>query len=97
MDLLDWIAAASPPPERKETPRPAQTVAEGKDAPTDDVERAIAKMWEDLLGVNPVGVNDDFFELGGHSLTAVRLVAKLEKAFKVKLPLGTLFEARTIS
>ncbi len=70
--------------------------AKGKEEPADDTERAIAKMWEELLGVSSVGVNDDFFELGGHSLIAVRLVARMEKVFKVKLPLATLFETRTI-
>ncbi len=57
---------------------------------------AIALVWEDLLGVKGVGLHDDFFELGGHSLMAVRLVATIEKSFKARLPLASLFEARTV-
>ena len=56
----------------------------------------IAEMWRDLLGVDDVGPDDDFFELGGHSLIAVRLIARMEKAFPKKLRLATLFEARTV-
>lgn len=94
LDLLEWLEAAAPPPPVE---RPARKEGTSGAPQGDEVEQAIARMWEDLLGVSPVGLNDDFFELGGHSLNAVRLVARLEKAFKVKLPLGTLFEARTVS
>ncbi|MDQ3174817.1 MAG: AMP-binding protein, partial [Acidobacteriota bacterium] len=65
-------------------------------APSDALELQLTKMWENILGVQPVGVTDNFFELGGHSLLAVRLFAQVEKAFGKKLPLATLFEAPTI-
>jgi acyl transferase domain-containing protein/thioesterase domain-containing protein len=67
-----------------------------RDTPTGEIERELALVWEDLLGVTDVGANDDFFELGGHSLIAVRLVNRIEKRFGTKLRLATLFEARTI-
>lgn len=65
-------------------------------APTDDIERKLVSFWEDLLGVDQVGVEDSFFELGGHSLIAVRLFAGIKKAFQVEFPISVLFEAPTI-
>ncbi|MEM9074326.1 MAG: SDR family NAD(P)-dependent oxidoreductase, partial [Myxococcota bacterium] len=62
----------------------------------DDVERALVGFWEELLGVENVGVQDSFFDLGGHSLIAVRLFAMVKKAFQVEFPISVLFEAPTI-
>ena len=64
--------------------------------PKGEVESTLAGWWEELLGVEKVGLDDDFFDLGGHSLIAVRLFSKIKKAFQVDLGLSTLFEARTI-
>lgn len=66
-------------------------------APSTTIEAALAELWEDLLGVNQVGVEDDFFELGGHSLIAVRLFATIKKTYQVDFPISMLFEAPTIS
>lgn len=65
--------------------------------PTDDLQRQLCKLWQDLLRTELVGVNDDFFELGGHSLLAVRLFAEIEKLLGRKFPLVTLFQAPTIA
>ncbi len=65
-------------------------------APRTPTEQLLAGIWGDLLGLKQVGIHDDFFELGGHSLLAVRLFSRLEKLTGRKLPLATLFEARTI-
>ena len=46
-------------------------------APRTETEKAIAGVWEHLLGIAPIGVHDKFFELGGHSLLAVQLLARL--------------------
>ena len=64
--------------------------------PRDAVEARLARIWEDVLGVRPIGVRDNFFSLGGHSLLAVSLLARIERTFKKKLPLRILFEAPTI-
>lgn len=64
--------------------------------PRDDVERTLVGFWEELLGVDGVGVQDSFFDLGGHSLIAVRLFAKIKAAYAVDYPLSVLFEAPTI-
>jgi len=78
--------------ERPEVPR----TEAGQVAPRDDLERELAAIWEDLLGVRPVGVHDDFFALGGHSLLAVRLASRIEARFGRELPIAMLFERRTV-
>jgi acyl transferase domain-containing protein/thioesterase domain-containing protein/acyl carrier protein len=65
-------------------------------APETEVERRLAGFWQELLGLDKVGVEDSFFDLGGHSLIAVRLFAMVRKAFQVDLPISVLFEAPTI-
>lgn len=65
-------------------------------APRDGLETQLAQLWENLLGVKPVGVKDSFFDLGGHSLLAARLFARMEKIFGRAIPLSTLFKAPTI-
>ncbi len=66
-------------------------------APRNGIEERLAGMWENLLGVSPVGVEDSFFDLGGHSLIAVRLFASVKRTFKVEFPISVLFEAPTIA
>jgi acyl transferase domain-containing protein/thioesterase domain-containing protein len=65
-------------------------------APADEVERTLVGFWEELLGVDKVGVKDSFYDLGGHSLIAVRLFGMVRKAFAVDFPISVLFEAPTI-
>ncbi|MFK7739276.1 MAG: beta-ketoacyl synthase N-terminal-like domain-containing protein [Planctomycetota bacterium] len=65
-------------------------------APRDDLEQGLVHFWEDLLGIDSIGVTDDFFALGGHSLIAVRLFAKIKKAYRIDYPMSVLFEAPTI-
>jgi acyl carrier protein len=66
-------------------------------APGTDTEKAIAGVWEHLLGVGPVGVHDKFFELGGHSLLAVQLMDRLREIFDLDLPVQRIFEAPTVA
>ncbi len=65
-------------------------------APRDDLERQLALIWQEVLGVQPVGVTDNFFELGGHSLLAIRLFAFIESRLGTKLPLTTVFQGATV-
>jgi acyl transferase domain-containing protein/thioesterase domain-containing protein len=72
--------------------KPAAAPAPAAD---EDIESTLAAWWQDLLGVDHAGPDDDFFSLGGHSLIGVRLIAKIKKTFQVDLELAVLFEART--
>ncbi|RCJ23045.1 non-ribosomal peptide synthetase [Nostoc sp. ATCC 43529] len=65
-------------------------------APRDDLELQLTQIWEEVLGISPIGITDNFFELGGHSLLAVRLMAKIEKLFGCRLSLFQLFQEATI-
>jgi acyl transferase domain-containing protein/thioesterase domain-containing protein len=65
--------------------------------PRNRIEEHLAEIWQNLLGVSPVGVEDSFFDLGGHSLIAVRLFASVKREFKVEFPISVLFEAPTIA
>ena len=64
--------------------------------PRDAIEYTLVGIWEDVLGVRPVGIGDDFFDLGGHSLLAARMAEAVERASGRPVPLTTLFEAPTI-
>ncbi|TFH34342.1 MAG: hypothetical protein E4G99_09710, partial [Anaerolineales bacterium] len=66
-------------------------------APRNEQEQKLIEVWERILGVHPIGVEDDFFDLGGHSLLAVRLFSVIEKEIGVTLPLMTLFDSPTIA
>lgn len=65
-------------------------------APTLPVHHQLVQIWEELLEVRPVGIQDDFFELGGHSLLAVRLVDRIEQVWGRKISPTTLITGPTI-
>jgi len=65
-------------------------------APRDALELQLARLWEGVLGVRPVGITDDFFALGGHSLLAVQLMARIEHSLGAHLPMATLLRHATI-
>ena len=60
------------------------------------LEIQLTSLWEEVLGVRPIGVTDNFFELGGHSLAAVRLFALIEKRLGKKVPVATVFQGATV-
>jgi thioesterase domain-containing protein/acyl carrier protein len=64
--------------------------------PRDEVEKTISGIWQKVLGVKQIGIYDNYFDLGGNSINAARLFAEIEKVFKKRIPLATLFNAPTI-
>ena len=65
-------------------------------APRDELESNLVAIWEDVLGVRPIGIRTRFFKLGGYSLMIVRLFARINKALGTSLPITTIFNAPTV-
>lgn len=66
-------------------------------APTTATEQEIVKVWEELLGITPIGIKDNFFELGGHSLLATQVVSRIRDTLQIEVALDNLFAAPTIA
>jgi len=62
----------------------------------DDISRRLVGIWQRILGVESIGLDQNYFDLGGDSSLAVQMFAQIEEIFKVKLPLATLYEAPTV-
>lgn len=65
-------------------------------APANTEERLLSAIWEDVLGIQPIGCHDNFFELGGHSLRATQIVARVMHQFAVTMTVGDLFMHPTV-
>jgi amino acid adenylation domain-containing protein len=81
--------------DRKALPAPGITSGQQYIAPRDEIEMKLVDIWDAVLGISP-GIDDDFFSLGGHSLKAMTMLARIHKAFHVKVPLTEIFKRPTI-
>ncbi|WP_207622442.1 non-ribosomal peptide synthetase [Niastella koreensis] len=82
--------------DRKKLPSPGEQETQPNtayQAPGNDIERKLADVWSEVLGVNKekISINDNFFSLGGHSLKAIRLATQLHREFEVKIALKDIF------
>jgi tyrocidine synthetase-3 len=66
-------------------------------APGNSTEQKIAEIWEELLGIHPIGLHDEFLRLGGNSLLAIKVAAELREAFQIEFPLASLLRSSTVS
>ncbi|MGH9350166.1 MAG: amino acid adenylation domain-containing protein [Vicinamibacterales bacterium] len=64
--------------------------------PTDERERRMVGIWEQVLDASPIGVRDSFFDLGGDSLTALRLIERVRHELDVDIPLASLYRDQTV-
>ncbi|MEQ5837808.1 condensation domain-containing protein, partial [Marinobacter sp. NFXS9] len=82
--------------DRKALPDPELGTAD-YEAPQTDTERTLAALWQEVLGVEQVGRQDNFFSLGGHSLLGVTLVHRIQQTLGRTLPLSRLFESASLA
>ncbi len=98
VELSRSITATSVLEKERQTLHPRPVVSSSYVPPRSDSERQIIAIWEELLGITPIGVNDNFFDLGGNSLTGVDLMTRLRRAFKLEtLATYVLYEAPSVS
>lgn len=100
-----WISMADFPLtpngkiDRKALPPPGHSLTvrnKAIDEETTDLQKSIIQLWEEVLQVPDIRLDDDFFQLGGHSILAVKIMVDLEKITGKKLPLAVLFSSPTI-
>ncbi|HYO62586.1 MAG TPA: FkbM family methyltransferase, partial [Pyrinomonadaceae bacterium] len=85
--------------DRQSLPAPEETGQEERPESSGartPVEEILAGVWCEVLKVRQVGTDENFFEAGGHSLLATQVMSRVREAFRVELPLRTLFERPTV-
>lgn len=65
-------------------------------APRTVTEQQLITIWQEVLGLESIGIHSNFFDLGGYSLLAVSLSTKIEQTFAIKLPFGIVFQMPTL-
>ncbi|MGH3737224.1 MAG: SDR family NAD(P)-dependent oxidoreductase, partial [Micromonosporaceae bacterium] len=90
--LMEKLSAAS----RGGSGTGTRNVATPYVEPEPGIERTIADLWQDSLGVDKVGADDEFIDLGGDSLMAVQVGDRLNRRFRVEVSIAALIEARTV-
>lgn len=104
--LLEHVIRAHDERSRALVSRPAPTAVSTTDPATaghpspvsgDEIEEILCHLWQEVLGVEQVGLHDNFIDLGGHSLLAIQLVARLRQELHTDLPLRAIFEHQTVA
>ena len=101
---LQWVEMAQFPLlpngkiDKRSLPDPEATAQLRKQymAPVNQTQKKLVAIWQELLGIEQVGIRDNFFELGGHSLLAVRLISAIRKYLGAEIPLRDIFDNPTI-
>ncbi|MDJ0838206.1 MAG: amino acid adenylation domain-containing protein [Acidobacteriota bacterium] len=85
--------------DRKQLPAPDSSrplLDNDYQSPSTATEESLVEIWQEILGLDQVGINDNFFELGGHSLLAAQFISRVQESLGTDLPLPVLFDAPTI-
>jgi amino acid adenylation domain-containing protein len=82
--------------DKKALPEPTINTGIQYVEPQNQTQREMQKLWQEVLGYEPIGINDNFFRIGGHSLKGIQLINEIHKEFNVKVPLAEIFKNPTI-
>lgn len=104
-DVAEPVAKPETPQEAQRMPEklainrryPRPDLPQPYAAPATELEQIIAEMWEEVLNLEQIGINDDFFELGGHSLLALQFLPRLRSRFQVELTPRDFFASSTVA
>jgi NAD(P)-dependent dehydrogenase (short-subunit alcohol dehydrogenase family)/acyl carrier protein len=101
--IEQWIALESLPDTKSSKKRELSSkhvrpeVSAAYVAPRNKNEQAVVEIWQELLGIKRIGIDDDYFELGGDSLLAAQIIFRLRENFEMEFPLFRFFETPTIA
>jgi acyl carrier protein len=96
--IAEWVELSSArAPDRLGTAHPRPQLKNPYVEPEGEIEGQLAAIWQDLLGIEPVGRHDSFFDLGGHSLLATQVFSRVREVHHIELPLRSLFERPTVA
>jgi FkbM family methyltransferase len=73
------------------------TLSTERVAPRNPGEELLTSIWQDVLGIDEVGIHDNFFDLGGHSLLATQITVRARAVFATEIPLRALFKTPTVA
>jgi amino acid adenylation domain-containing protein len=86
--------------DRQALPKPGNsrpTLSQAYESPQNELERQLVLIWEEVLGIKPVGIHDNFLDLGGHSLAASRIISRIIKTCELDLPIKALFDSPRVA
>ncbi|RBL90379.1 non-ribosomal peptide synthetase/type I polyketide synthase [Chitinophaga flava] len=82
--------------DKRALPDPRFNVSETYVAPATDTKIALCRIWQELLGLEMVGITDDFFKIGGNSILAIQVSHRMNKALGVEISVADVFKHKTI-
>ncbi|WP_138500701.1 type I polyketide synthase [Nostoc sp. PA-18-2419] len=90
--VLEFLETVNP--SNSKYPRPE--LSNDYVAPRNEIEQKISNIWQDILGIEMIGIYDNFFEVGGDSLIGIQVIATLNKEFNSKISVAKLYECPNI-
>jgi len=84
--------------DRRALPEPDENnlISNEYQPPRNETEEIIVEIWQDVLGIKKIGINDNFFEIGGNSINIIKIANQIEKRLKTKFPISHLYLNNTV-